>query len=257
MAYLFGDSSDAAARLRLLARVFEPSTREFIRDALPRAPALALDLGCGPGLTTRLLAQATGCPRVVGLDSSEPFIEAARQRATAGLEFRRADATRSPLPVAGADLLFCRFLLTHFKDAQAIVMGWVHQLPRRGLLLIEEPERIDTVLPAFRRYLKILGPLMRSRSNDLFVGARLAGFEPGGEAAMRLNRLKRLTVADRDAAAMFRLNLETWKDDPFIAANYSAETIRELAAALEPIAQRVDERSQITWRLRQIAIEAA
>lgn len=257
MAYLFGDTSDATVRLRLLAQVFEPSTREFIRDVVARPLALALDLGCGPGLTTRLLAEATGCRWVVGLDSSERFIEVALRGAPAGLKFRLADVTRAPLPVAGADLLFCRFLLTHFKDPETIVAGWVGQLPRRGLLMIEEPERIDTALPAFRRYLEILAPLMHSRANDLYVGARLAGFDAGPGAAMRLDRPKQLAVADRDAAAMFRLNLEAWKEDPFIGANYPAETICELAGALEAIAGRVDDCSQITWGLRQIAIEAA
>src|SRR4051794_17612598 len=68
--YAYGDSDLAAERLALVATVFEPTSREFVQAAAPRSPALAVDLGCGPGHTTRLLHEATGAARTLGLDAS-------------------------------------------------------------------------------------------------------------------------------------------------------------------------------------------
>ena len=92
--YAFGDTDIAARRLELLAHVFEHSTRAFLREAPAArlglaqnlAQKIAIDLGCGPGFTTHLIAEALGFSRVVGLETSERFIELAR--ATANAAFR-------------------------------------------------------------------------------------------------------------------------------------------------------------------------
>ncbi len=59
MPYLFQDTDLAARRLAVLAEVFAPASRAFLLDVVQSRPELALDLGCGPGYTTRLLAEVT------------------------------------------------------------------------------------------------------------------------------------------------------------------------------------------------------
>ncbi|GAG40450.1 unnamed protein product, partial [marine sediment metagenome] len=68
MSYAFGDTEIAATRLGMVARVFEPASRAFLREVDPAARELVVDLGCGPGHTTALLAEALQCRRTVGLD---------------------------------------------------------------------------------------------------------------------------------------------------------------------------------------------
>lgn len=65
----------------------------------PQAGERALDIGCGPGLTTEALAQAVG-PRgsVVGVDIAPPMLAIAQQRCAAlgQVAFQRADVTQLP-----------------------------------------------------------------------------------------------------------------------------------------------------------------
>ena len=69
-AYLFGDSGTASRRLKVLADVFAESSRPFLSEATRERPCFAVDIGCGPGYTTRLAAEVLGPLRTVGIDSS-------------------------------------------------------------------------------------------------------------------------------------------------------------------------------------------
>ncbi|MDP8930620.1 MAG: methyltransferase domain-containing protein [Actinomycetota bacterium] len=60
--------------------VFDTTSREFM-EAVRFRPRLALDLGCGPGHSTHLLAEVTGAARTVGVDCSGVFLVAARETA--------------------------------------------------------------------------------------------------------------------------------------------------------------------------------
>ena len=115
MSYLFGDSVTAQSRLDILARTFEPPTREFLSTFTPRGKALALDLGCGPGHTTRLIAESLPFKRVVGLDKSPNFIDAASGVGSDQVSYLQHDVSVTPFPVSPADLIFCRFLVTHLS----------------------------------------------------------------------------------------------------------------------------------------------
>src|SRR5690349_10342382 len=94
--YTFGHSSAAAERLRLLAKVYEPEIRPFLHDWCLEKPSLAVDLGCGPGFTTRMLADESGAMHTVGLDMSTSFIDLARQSAPNGMSFTEHDVCTEP-----------------------------------------------------------------------------------------------------------------------------------------------------------------
>lgn len=113
--YLFGDSELAAQRLRLLAEVFAPSTRAFLERLTLAAPRRILDVGCGPGHTTRTVAEIFPQAAIRGLDCSPQFISLARAATQDRVSYLVADAT-SDLPGGPYDLVYCRYLLTHLPD---------------------------------------------------------------------------------------------------------------------------------------------
>ncbi|RJP69983.1 MAG: class I SAM-dependent methyltransferase [Candidatus Abyssobacteria bacterium SURF_17] len=257
MAYLFGDSDVAAHRLKVLADVYEKSTREFVAGAVGESPSLFVDLGCGPGYTTHALADVLQCARAVGLDNSEHFISLAQKTQTHRISFLLHDVTCIPFPTAPGDTLYCRFLLTHLRDPQALTRRWATQLSPKGLLLIEEVEQIHTTNRTFRAYLDIVESMLEDQSRKLYVGPIVSCLEVPGLLKRRTNKVKRLEVCTHKAAEMFFLNIQSWKHQPFVRTNYSSELINGLTTELEQLAVKSDDKSDIEWGLRQIAFERA
>ncbi len=233
--YAFRDSDVAVERLALVAEVFEPTTRAFLAARGRREIGLALDLGCGPGHTTGLLDEVLEPQRVIGLDSSAAFVERTRRL---GLEAMQHDVTATPFPPGPADLVFCRFLLTHLVDPRAVVGRWTRELRAGGRLLVEEIDHIDTHDRAFARYLATVAALLARRGTRLDAGRELEGQDGS----------KVVTVEPDSAtvARMFALNLEAWRDE-IDGALYS-----ELAAGLAGSGHE-----PIVWHLRQSVYEAA
>jgi trans-aconitate 2-methyltransferase len=261
--YAFGDTDIAARRLELLAHVFENSTRAFLRDAPAMslglaqnlAQKIAIDLGCGPGFTTHLIAKTLGFSRVVGLETSQRFIELARATANARISFELHDVCSIPFPTGPADVIFCRFLVTHLADPADALAKWAAQLNHGGLLMLEEVERIATVHPVLRSYVGIVEAMLQSQSNTLYAGALIAKLDTPQGLQNVASEVRRVAVINSDAAGLFRLNLQVWREHAFIRENYSEKTIRDLDSALEPIARKRATTSDIEWSMRQVIFQ--
>jgi organic hydroperoxide reductase OsmC/OhrA/SAM-dependent methyltransferase len=249
--YAFGETEAAARRLARLAEVFEATSREFLREAVRFRPQLALDLGCGPGHTTHLLAEVTGTARAIGIDSSRPFVEAAGKTASELVSFLEHDVTAAPLPVAGADLIYARFLVAHLGDAEGAVAAWASQLAPGGVLAVEEVEWIRTANPVFSTYLAEVAELLATRGAELHVGPRLHLLTEGQGWRQRSSRLRVLEVPGRVAAKLFSMNLAVWRSDP---ATGHVDRLEDLASALQELAA-AESIEVVSWALRQATLE--
>jgi len=255
MEYLFGDSGIAAQRLEVLAEVFSEPTKAFLLETVAETPRLALDLGCGPGCTTRFLAELLRCERVVGIDSSEHFIDLAKRTETEAVSFCLHDVTSVPFPEGPADLIYCRFLLSHLPDPQELVGEWATQLRPGGLLLVEEVDRIHTRNSVFRFYLDIVEDMMDSQAARLYVGPVMDRLRNAGSLKRRASIMRPHQVPTPNAATMFYMNIQTWKHQPFIRDNYSDATIERLESDLQRLASKSGGEIEIEWGLRQIVFE--
>ena len=253
--YLFGDSEVASHRLRVVAEVFAKSSRRFLRAAAPDRPNLAVDVGCGPGYTTRLVADVLRPLRTVGIDRSEAFITEARRASGSNVSYLAHDAAAVPFPVGPADLIYARFVATHLHDPAATIRSWATQLVPGGRLLLDEVDSISTANRVLSRYLTILTALLEHQGNSLYVGPTLSNVAAPGLLRSKINVVRRLRVPDRRAATMFRLNLEMWRDHPFVADTYGADAVGRLADELEAEADAADAAAITEWGMRQIAFE--
>jgi len=110
-------------RQQLLAMILNPPTRDVLAR-LPKLPAShVLDIGCGQGNTTRLLAEVLAPASCIGLDFDEALVAyaAAQPDKPEVVSFRQGDATQLPFADGTFDIVFCRFLLIHMTDPVRVV----------------------------------------------------------------------------------------------------------------------------------------
>lgn len=253
--YSFGQTATAAARLRIVADVFAPEIRAFLSGSVPGKPKLALDLGCGPGYTTKLLAEVLKPGSAIGMDISPEFLRLARSSAVPGVTFVEHDVTTEPFPHQRADLIFVHFVLTHLPDRTKAIQIWARQLVPGGLLLVDEVESITTEHPVLKRYLGVVADLVEHHGGQLYVGSSLDRLPLVHTLRRRSSSVVPLAVRTADAATMFAMNLSVWRNDPFILAHYPEDDVSTMAGELETLT-RSYANGDMEWGLRQIVFEA-
>ena len=249
--YTFGTSAMATERLGEIAKCFNPVAAHLIRQFVMSAPAVAVDLGCGPGFTTNMLADATGCLKTYGLDSSQDFLDAAALRFT-HCRFLQHDVTQVPFPVTG-DVMYARFLLCHLRAPLEVMAVWMTQMKPGGLLFVDELDAIDTDLTLFKTYLAMAEGMIASQGASLYIGSILESAEY--EADVLLNGPTILPVPNWQAASWFFPNTQTiWNENPYVLDHLTAEERKSIGDELAQLKTKRDSRSDITWRLRRLVL---
>ncbi len=252
MKYTYGRSKTAARRLEDVARFFNPLAGQFISEYVAGPIASALDLGCGPGFTTEMLADVLKDAKIYGMDNSAVFLEMAQRRCPRCL-FVEHDVTQTPFPVQ-TEVMYVRFLLSHLRDVTDLVDRWVQQLLSEGTFFIDEVESADTDIPVFRRYLDINAALIESQGADLYVGKILANGRYGADVLC--NHAVKLPVSNYLAATWFFPNTVTiWENETFITDSVAIDERNEISAELDRIIKLSDPRQDITWTMRRLVLK--
>jgi SAM-dependent methyltransferase len=198
---------------------------------------LAIDLGCGPGYTTRLLHEASRAHRTLGLEASDRYLAQARATAPAGVEFEQEDVTRLRSDVPAAGIVFSRFLLTHLDNPAAAVRGFRALVADDGCLLLQETAHLQGSHPAFARYYELVAELQAHYGQVLYIGQDLPRLAEGAPFEVVHFAVRRF---ERKAATMAELhvqNLRTWRKDPFATRAFEAAELDQLETELAAIAE--------------------
>jgi trans-aconitate 2-methyltransferase len=253
--YTFGDSDLAAARLRLLAKVFEPGSARLLAHLADPGGELALDLGCGPGYSTELLAQHVAAQRVIGLDQSARLLERAkRERRNPRVDYVCCDVSVPPFPVSDASFMYARFLLTHLRDPARVVRAWAKAAAPHARLALEETADMTGEHPAFPRYYALVERMQAHYGQRMYIGRELEALCASPDWVVESAEIAQFALPAKDMARLHLLNLQTWSSDAFARENYGAEPLAELAEQLQLVASGLVEASPIALGMGQVVL---
>ncbi len=154
----------------VLYRTFEEERTRPARDLLGRveltSPEAIVDLGCGPGNSTELLAARFPGARLTGIDSSAAMLSDARRRLPSA-DFVEGDVGRwqPPQPV---DLIFANAVLQWVPDHAALLPRLFGLLRPGGVLAVQMPDNVEEPSHRLMRETAEAGPWRQRIGN---VGA--------------------------------------------------------------------------------------
>ena len=141
-AYVLGHSDQELARLNEQARIVEPITRRFFREAGLVPGMRVLDVGSGAGDVSFLVADLVGdSGAIVGVDRSSAAVAAARARAFAGgrrnVFFREGDPVEMTFDEP-FDAVIGRYVLVFQNDPAAMLTKLAKHVRQGGLIVFHE-----------------------------------------------------------------------------------------------------------------------
>ena len=159
-------------------RRFEAERTRPAADLLARVPSGArrrvVDLGCGPGNSTALLAERYPKASIAGLDSSPDMLVAARARLPT-VEFKQGDIVE--WSDRSADLVFANAALQWAPGHIGVMRRLAAELPAHGCLAVQVPDNEDEPSHALMREIAAT-----ARFRDKLVDAAAAREPIGGFA---------------------------------------------------------------------------
>jgi len=192
--YVIRGGLEGRERLRILARVMEPSTKALLDRLGLHDGSLCADVGCGGGdVSLELARRVAPTGQVIACDIDQAKLDLARAEARelgiGNVEFRVVDV-RQAFEIPQVDVVYARFLLTHLQQPANVLSVFRRSLRPGGVVAAEDidfsgyftyPES-----PAFKRYHELYCATVHRRGGDPNIGPRLpallqqAGFDVMG-----------------------------------------------------------------------------
>ena len=220
-----------------LYRRYEDERTRPAKELLARVPLMAtkvvVDLGCGPGNSTELLAQRFPDADVLGTDNSEAMLVSARERLP-GARFALSDiATWTPDATGGKapDLIYANAALQWVPDHEVLIPRLFSLLAPGGVLAFQVPDNRHE--PTHR--------LMRE----------LASESPWSEPIGDADRLRTLLLGIGnyyDLLAPKAANVDVWHtvyQHPMVSASAIVEWVR--GTGLKPFVDRLSPELQASY----------
>ncbi|WP_428486329.1 trans-aconitate 2-methyltransferase [Rhodopila sp.] len=139
---------------------FETERTRPVRDLLAAVPATdarhAIDLGCGPGNSTEVLAARFPAAQVTGLDSSPDMVAAARQRLPA-LRFALGGLEAWD-PPERYDVILANAVLQWLPNHEALMPRLIARLAPGGSLAVQMPDNLEEPAHRLMRQVAASGP---------------------------------------------------------------------------------------------------
>lgn len=182
--YILGNRDSEIARLEIQATLFEPLTRQTLLNAGLKKGMSCIDIGCGSGSVTRLMANMVGkTGRVVGVDIDNRYLQYCnRSIITSGqnIEFVHDDICKSRLDGKERfDIVYSRFMFHHLTDRREAVRSMKRLIKKGGTIMIQDLDHAPgswLCYPenkVFNTLRKVYVALIKKEGGDPLVGRKL------------------------------------------------------------------------------------
>ncbi len=153
--YILGHKSEAVQRLLRQGQMLNPFTPRLLEDAGISRGMKVLDVGCGPGDVSLIVAELVGEEgSVLGVDTNASALQVAQARAQATslkqVSFLAADIHDLPLEQE-FDAVVGRLILQHMPEPISTLRRLVSQLRPGSIVAFQEfdiPDQSDATMPA-------------------------------------------------------------------------------------------------------------
>jgi len=245
--YVLGHSDLELERLTTQARVIDPITRQFLREAGLSAGMRVLDVGSGPGDVAFLAAELVGSSgEVIGVDRSEAAITMARTRAAArplpNVSFHEGDPTKITFE-RPFDAVIGRYVLEFQPDAVAMIRSLIAHVRTGGIIAFHELDldgaRSFPDVPTFDRCCRWIAETIRASGAEIRIGAKLASvFLAAGLGAPTM-RLQAVVGGAEQSADPIRLMVDVARTLLPAMERFGVATAEEVG--IETLATRIIE----------------
>jgi ubiquinone/menaquinone biosynthesis C-methylase UbiE len=140
--YVLGNRESEIARLEIQANLFEPLTKQTLLNAGLKKGMSCIDIGCGSGSVTRLMAKMVGeTGHVVGVDIDDRYLHYCTRNITSkqNIEFIHDDIRKSRLVGKERfDIVYSRFTFHHLTDRRGAVRSMKRLAKKDGIVMIQD-----------------------------------------------------------------------------------------------------------------------
>jgi ubiquinone/menaquinone biosynthesis C-methylase UbiE len=140
--YILGNRDSEIARLEIQSTLFEPITKQTLLNAGLKKGMSCIDIGCGSGSVTRLMARIVGeTGHVVGVDIDNKYLEYCNRSITSrqNIEFIHDDICKSRLDRNERfDFVYSRFMFHHLANGREAVRSMKRMTKNGGTVMIQD-----------------------------------------------------------------------------------------------------------------------
>ena len=140
--YILGSRDSEITRLEMQATLFEPLTKQTLLNAGLKEGMRCIDIGCGTGSVTRLMANLVGkAGRVVGVDIDKRYLQYCNRKINSrqNIEFVHDDICKSQLDSEERfDIVYSRFMFHHLTDRREAVRSMKRLTKKGGIIMIQD-----------------------------------------------------------------------------------------------------------------------
>jgi SAM-dependent methyltransferase len=179
--YAIHGGKEGKERLNVLARVLLPTTRQLLDRVGLTKGMKCLDVGCGGGHVTTLMATVVGPEGdVVGTDTDSEILALAAEDAESAeitnVRFQQLDACDC-LWSHEFDVVYARFLLSHLNEPKNCLERMIKACVPRGSIVVEDTDFAGSfcypACVAYDRYNTLYQELIKLRGGDANIGPKL------------------------------------------------------------------------------------